>query len=397
MANKFLRQMFWSVNRHFFAQSLKRQFNFQYDEQCDPLPDSPFIMVSNHANFFDPWMVAHPSPRPVSIMMNEEGFKAPPVTRWYLDKIGAFPKRKGGTDVRAMKMALKRLSMGYPLLIFPEGQTSWDGETQPIYAGIEKLILRSKLPLVLVNLSGNFISRPWWSTNDRKGAVIVSRKVIPVEKLAEMKVDEIREEITNYIYNNDCKNEKLADVVFKSDTPAKGLNRLLWKCPACSEENKLSFTETSVTCGACDKTITVNPNLTVTPTNSVNDIHDWVSLQKEAAKIAIESATAETQLLSAEGIRLVDVDYSGRVITLDTGILELTKTELIYNGEHGKLTFGIHEITQPVFQQKDIIHFEKEGGGETRLFIEGDTLYKWLTYLRYLTGYAESEMMRYYQ
>ncbi len=397
MANAFLRQKFWSVNRAFFKHAMKKQFNYEYSADSDPIPDSSFILVSNHANFFDPWIVAHPSPKAVSIMINEEGFKAKGITRWYLEKIGGFPKKKGGTDVKAMKTSLKRLKAGSPLMIFPEGQTSWDGETQPIYPGIEKLIIRSKLPLVMINLTGHFISRPWWSSNDRKGKVIITRKVVTPETLGSTKPDDLRDMIVTHLKNNDCKNPLLKNVEFKSDAPAQGINRLLWCCPSCDEERELSFTDTSVSCSSCNETFTINPNLTVTPhKNGVEDVYDWVAIQKKITKARISNNAPTDLLIEKDGIRLVDVDYSGRIITLDTGKLSLTGEILTYHGEHGTLNFPIAEMTQPVFQQKDMINFDTSDGSNIRFFIEGDALFKWLMYLRYLTDYATAEEQGYY-
>ncbi len=356
------------------------------------------MMICNHSSFFDPWIIAHPSPRAVSIMINEDGFKAPKITRWYLEKIGGFPKKKGGTDIKSMKIALKRLKADSPLLIFPEGQTSWDGETQPIYAGIEKLAKRTKKPLILVRLAGNYLSRPWWSSNDRKGTIIVSRKVITAEELAEMTPDQIRNEITSYIYNNDCKNEEIQKTKFVCDAPADGLHRLLWKCPSCGAEDQLTEKETAVNCLACNTDITVTPNLQLENSGSetVNDIHDWVKLQRTTVLDKLANVEDSTELITDKSVRLVDVDYSGRVITLDTGSLTLTPKELVFNGEDGVVKFSVDDISTPVFQQKDIINFDDEKGSEVRFFIDQGTLYKWLAFLRYLKGYDEAEKIRYY-
>ncbi len=399
MANKRLRQYFWSFNRHIFAYLMRTKYNLQYAEGCHDMPDSSFIMVSNHGTFFDPWMIAHPSPRPVSIMMNEEGFKAKPVTRWYLDKIGAFPKKKGGSDIKSMKTALKRLADGSPLLIFPEGQTTWDGETQPIFAGIEKLILKSNLPLVLVNLSGNFLSRPWWSSVDRKGKVLVNREVISPADLKAMGPDAIRDKIISYIYNNDCKNSDIQSVQFSCDTPTDGLNRLIWQCPTCGDDKSLTFTATNANCSACGASAIITPNLTVqaTPNLPVSDIHDWVSLQKKTIRKNIEAANETDLLAKDESIRLVEVDYAGNIVTLDTGSMTLTKEKLTFWGEHGTLTFPIAQMSQPVFQKKDLIQFEMEGQErELRFFFESAPVFKWLMNLRYLTGYYDAELKRYY-
>lgn len=399
MANKRLRQYFWSFNRHMFAHLMRTKFNLTYADGCHKMPDSSFIMVSNHGTFFDPWIIAHQSPRPVSIMMNEEGFKAKAITRWYLDKIGAFPKKKGGTDIKSMKIALKRLSSGSPLLIFPEGQTTWDGETQPIYAGIEKLILKSNLPLVLVNLSGNFLSHPWWSNVDRKGKVIVNREVISPADLKAMGPDAIREKIISYIYNNDCKNSDIQSVQFSCDTPTDGLKRLIWQCPSCLNERSISFSATTADCSACGGSATITPNLVVDSKGSfpVSDIHDWVSLQKKSVMQTIELANEQDQLVQDDNIRLVEVDYAGNIVTLDTGSLQLTKQKLTFFGEHGTLEFPVDKMTQPVFQKKDLIQFEIEGQErEMRFLFDSAPVFKWLMNLRYLTKYQEAELQRYY-
>ena len=398
MANKFFGKIFWSFNRHLFAYILKNKYNITYSDNCDPLPDSAFIMVSNHANFFDPWIVAHPSSRPVSIMMNEEGFKAKPITRWYLDKIGAFPKKKGASDIKSMKIALKRLADGSPLLVFPEGQTSWDGVTQPIFAGIEKLAIRSKLPLVMVHLEGNFISRPWWSSNDRKGKITISRKVIDSETVQKSSPDELRDTIINYIKNSDCKSKTTLTTNFVSTTPAEGLNRLLWLCPTCNKIETLDFKDNKVVCNNCSVDYTISSNLQVTTNDlkqsPINDIEDWVLVQKRFVLQELADDD-KTLLLEEKGIELINTDYSGRAIVLDTGILKLNKEKLIYLGEHGTLEYEINKISQPVFQGKDSISFSYNRS-DVMFRINGSSLYKWLQYLRYLTGYAEAEKRGYY-
>ncbi len=398
MANKKLRKMFWTFNRFLFKHKLKNSFNYQYAPDCDDYPETAFMSVSNHASFFDPWLISYPSEQPVSIMMNEDGFKAKAITRWYLEKVGTFPKKKGATDVRAMKTALKRLKENSPLLIFPEGQTSWDGETQPIFPGIEKLVKRTKLPLLMINISGNFISRPWWSSANRKGTMIVSRKVVSAETLNGMTPEEVSKMITDYIYNNDCKNEKIQAVKFKCDTPAEGIHRLLWKCPCCNAEDMLVETAKAMTCSACEREITITPNLTVENSGSdrVSDVHDWVQFQKATILENIKTCKESVKFTNDESVRLVDVDFAGQVIPLDSGSLSLTAKELTFRGEKETLVFPIDSISIPVFQKKDILNFDDENGTSIRLSIDKGTLYKWLAYIRYLKGYGEAESRRYY-
>lgn len=387
------RKLFWSFNRHSISLFLKKKYNLTLSESADPIPEGPFIMVSNHANFFDPWIVAHYSSLPVSIMMNEGGFNASPMTRWYLNSIGAFPKKKGSSDMQAMKISLKRLRDGYPLLIFPEGQTTWDGETQPIFSGIEKLVKKSKLPLVMCNLEGHFLSRPWWNTGgDRKGKILVNRKVVSADEIQSMKVAEIRDMMIHYIKGDDINSDTAKEVSFIGDNVAEGLERVIWHCPACASEDTLSFKGNVVTCGDCNNSFTYNANMCLEeyPEESdVKNLHDWVGEEKA---IALSKLNSVEDLTLAEDalVSQIRVDYSGRVIMLDTGRLVLTRDVLIFYGEDGTQVFETQKILTPVFQNKDMLEFEYDGS--SYMFqIQKTAVYKWLTYLRYMTGYRECE------
>ena len=87
---------FWAISRIFVFAYIRPKFNVVDDKNSDPIPKPPFIMVSNHATFFDPWIVGHYSKYPISIMNNEDAFHSPWVIRWYLKNIVTFPKKKGG-------------------------------------------------------------------------------------------------------------------------------------------------------------------------------------------------------------------------------------------------------------------------------------------------------------
>ncbi|MBD3315340.1 MAG: hypothetical protein GF344_06105, partial [Chitinivibrionales bacterium] len=136
----------WQASRAFIAAHVRPTFGLTCDMECDPLPEPPYIMLSNHGTFFDPWLVGGWSRNPLSIMMNDDAYRSGIVSRTYLRWIGTYGKKKGSSDYRAMKKTLSLLGAGKGVLIFPEGQTTWDGETQPIYAGIEKIVLRAKCP-----------------------------------------------------------------------------------------------------------------------------------------------------------------------------------------------------------------------------------------------------------
>jgi len=86
------------------------------------VPEGPALLCPNHANAFDPVLVsvAMPNDSGLRFMAKEELFARKAVA-WFIGKLGAFPVKRGGNDLSAMKTAMKCLQDGGKLLVFPEG------------------------------------------------------------------------------------------------------------------------------------------------------------------------------------------------------------------------------------------------------------------------------------
>jgi 1-acyl-sn-glycerol-3-phosphate acyltransferase len=386
---KIWRLLFWTINRNIVPFFIWKTFGRFLKIKGDRLPKPPFIFVTNHANFLDPWIICHLSKKPVSIMMNEDGFKASSFQRWYLKNIGAFPKKKGLSDISATKKSIFEIKSGYPLMVFPEGQTSWDGETQPIFAGVEKMAQKLAVPIVVCRIEGNFVVHPWWADFGRKGQISVHKKVIPVEFIKSKALDEIRNEIISYIKNNDI--EKSRNNKFLGKNLVAGMQNLLWICPTCGEKENLFFEKNSVICKKCQKEHKFNVNLYLeNPTNSVKNLYDWVKMQKNDVKNIIKNAQNGDILTQNGKIRLIQSDYKGRIVTLDEGVLQISKEKFLFSGDYTVYDIAINDIIAPVFQQKNIIQFEYPKGELKFLFADA-AMMKYLCFLRELKGYSEAE------
>jgi len=386
---KFWRYLFWTVNRGIVPIVVWKKHRKSLKVQGDKLPKAPFIMVSNHANFLDPWIVCHYSTTPVAIMMNEEGFKSFWFQRWVLKNIGAFPKKKGLSDVGAMKKSIAEIRAGYPLMIFPEGQTSWDGETQPIYSGIEKMAQKFKIPIVMCRIEGNFIAHPWWATFPRVGQITVQRKVLSPEEVAQKSSDELRDEIITYIKNHDI--EKSKNSKFTGQNLTAGMQNLLWLCPTCNEIESLKFENNSIKCEKCKKEFVFNANLYLeTPVEDVKHLHDWVKKQKLFARNTVKKAGENDILCTSEKVHLIQNDNTGRITTLDIGDIKISKKNLVFSGDAAQIVVAIDDIVAPVFQQKNIIQFEYSKGELKFMFLQNPMM-KTLCILREMTGWEKIE------
>ncbi len=83
--------------------------------------DKNFLVVPNHMSYFDPPLIAAFLPVKMAYMAKGSLFKVP-VLGWIIKSFGAFPVKKSGNDMAAVKLAIKILKEGKSLTIFPEGK-----------------------------------------------------------------------------------------------------------------------------------------------------------------------------------------------------------------------------------------------------------------------------------
>lgn len=394
------RYLYWALSRIFVFLYIRPKFNLVKDKKFDAIPKPPFIMVSNHGTFFDPWIIGHYSRYPVSIMNNEDAFHSPPVIRWYLRNIGTFPKKKGGADYKAMKTTLQRLSDGYPVLIFPEGQTTWDGASQPIFSGIEKIIKRSKSSLVMMKVQGNFLSKPWWATTYRKGKVRVRCMVLGPEQLNSLSEQQILETIVENIRHNDILDEQNMSITFTGKNLTGGLTRFIWICKQCLAEDSLTTEGCSVTCSKCAGAWIMNSHCVFTPihenTPPIGTLYDWSMWHKKVIKEKIKNAGPQEVLTNNRTVMYCDMDKNGSFINLAPGSLTLTKERLVFDtADTGKsMTFMVKDISEYVYQRKEIFEYRTHEKAYRFRIIDHSPM-KWVYYFRYLNNYEEFEKRGY--
>lgn len=119
------------------------------------IPDGGALLCANHANGWDPILIAVALPRDArfTVMGKEEIFKIP-VLGWLLRKAGMFPVRRGGNDLTAMKTAMQSLTDGKQLLVFPEGtRVDHPGQVEA-KGGVVVMATRTGTPLVPVYCGG---------------------------------------------------------------------------------------------------------------------------------------------------------------------------------------------------------------------------------------------------
>ncbi|HUO57635.1 MAG TPA: lysophospholipid acyltransferase family protein [bacterium] len=144
----------------------------------------PFVVVSNHASFLDPYLIGYTSKeREVGFMAKEELFRVP-VFGSIIQYCGAFPVRRGSYDEEAIQKFHDFLHSGKPLVIFAEGTRTLTGELQPARKGVGMLLYKARVPVIPAYIAGTFESWPKGKWFPRPAQTSVSYgPAIPLEDL----------------------------------------------------------------------------------------------------------------------------------------------------------------------------------------------------------------------
>ncbi len=117
------------------------------------IPDGGALICANHSSNVDPVFLgfALGPKRMVTPMAKESLLKIPLIGR-ILGKLGAFPVRRGASDVSAVKFALKQLKAGEYVVMFPEGTRVKSREEGEPKTGAAMLACRTGVPVVPIYL-----------------------------------------------------------------------------------------------------------------------------------------------------------------------------------------------------------------------------------------------------
>jgi len=134
--------------------------------------DGPVIVTPNHVSFLDPIIVGIGAPRKLNYLARDTLFRSRSFAK-FLWLINVSPIKRETGDVNAFKLALNRLAQKKPVLIFPEGTRSRDGNLQEPKSGIGFLQLTSGATILPCYVKGSMEAWPRHSRFPRPRRVSV--------------------------------------------------------------------------------------------------------------------------------------------------------------------------------------------------------------------------------
>ena len=151
------------------------------------------VYASNHISALDIPVLYHALPFQFRIMAKQELFRYP-FMGWHLQRSGQIPidRESARSSLRSLRQASEAIGRGMPLLIFPEGGRSANGQVQPFLGGAFFVAIRSGAPIVPMAIVGSFEAVPMNSFVIKPRPVtLVVGEPIPVEQFTAREMDRL--------------------------------------------------------------------------------------------------------------------------------------------------------------------------------------------------------------
>jgi uncharacterized membrane protein YdjX (TVP38/TMEM64 family) len=214
--------------------------------------EEPFVLLTNHPSFYDFYYIDRlPFRRRTAIVVNEY-YTRLPFLRRIAPRCGIIPKKLFTPDLGTVAGIMRTLKSGYSVTVFPEGRLSIDGTTYPFPEGTGGFFRRLGRDLVLVHISGAYYSKPKWRERFFRSDVTVEvRRVIKADELAAMSDAEADRAVAEGIATVGA---DLPSKPYRRKDLARGIERVLYRCPDCGALYSLKGRGMTVRCSACAKT-----------------------------------------------------------------------------------------------------------------------------------------------
>ena len=212
----------------------------------------PFIVFVTHLSFIDfyitplalfPYRANYVSELETFEKYNEELFR----------RIGCLGTRKFITDTALVKNIKKVIDRKDILVVYPEARYSNVGTNSKLEDSLGKLCKILNVPVVIINMRGNYLRSPIWNIKIRKEAKLdaVITRIFTVEELEKASYKEINKTIQDYMIYDEYKWQFDTKLKITYKKRAEGIELVLYKCPCCKAEFKMETKNANIFCGNC--------------------------------------------------------------------------------------------------------------------------------------------------
>jgi 1-acyl-sn-glycerol-3-phosphate acyltransferase len=137
-------------------------FSYRSEGKANAPGNGPLLVISNHQSWFDPFLIGLAIPRRIRFMARRTLFTGSRGMNAFLSGLSIIPVNQEGFAREGLRLTRERLDAGEAVLIFPEGQRTWDGNIGKLMPGVTLLIRQTGADVLPVGIAGAWDAWPRW-------------------------------------------------------------------------------------------------------------------------------------------------------------------------------------------------------------------------------------------
>lgn len=212
----------------------------------------PYLVLCNHHSFMDfcvtPLTIF---PYRANYISELEGFEY--YGEWKYRQIGCLGTRKFVNDMALVKNMKKVIDRKGVMVYYPEARYANVGTSSKIPESVGKLAKMLKVPVVVLNMKGNYLQSPIWNTTMRKEVrqEATITQIFTKEELVKASLEDVNTRIQEYLAFDEYKWQQETKQAINYEKRAKGIEAPLYQCPVCRSEFQMETENADIFCKKC--------------------------------------------------------------------------------------------------------------------------------------------------
>ncbi len=215
----------------------------------------PYLVLGTHHAFMDFYITPLALfPHRANYVSELEGFEN--YGEWLYRQVGCLGTRKFINDINLVKNIQRVMKRKGILVLYPEARYANVGTSSELPASTGKLVKLLGVPLVTINMKGNYLQSPIWNLKKRSGVKLDTTitQVLTAEEVKAKSVEEINALIKKHLDYDEYQYQFINNMRITYKDRAKGLEMPLYQCMSCGEEFAMKGQGTKLTCNSCGAT-----------------------------------------------------------------------------------------------------------------------------------------------
>ena len=287
----------------FLRAPMRLYFRIANNFRCTPYkPKNPtFLLLTNHNSTVDHFLNCIGIRGVVRFVVSDHLLRKGFASKVLKFLVNPIPRRKGSSAEPTVKMIQQNLRLGMPVIMYAEGNRSFNGRTGFISPRTGELVKNAEGSLITYRIDGAYMQTPRWGISRRHGPVFGSVvREYSREELNQMSAEEIYAHIKEDLSCDAYAYQKQHNYRYKAKNKAEKLETTLFVCPKCESLGTLRSEGDRFFC-SCGMSVSVNDYGFFEGADArFESVYDWDMWQRGVLKARADELRGKDELFTQD-------------------------------------------------------------------------------------------------